>query len=317
VLLLTNPVSAGYTQNPISVYYCYGRREQQEQQQKQQQQQERQQDRRQQQQHEQQQHDRPRQLGDGATPLVAIAEVTNTPWGDRVRFVFRPEGDESPKALHVSPFMDMENTWWAPEGWLQGALGVGVLWVAGHQQRVSSGCVLHQGRHAATAGVYRIQRATAAVSWRGRGRAPGLAQRFQAGAHLLDPPSALLPHGNARHLRATPPGEGLKLSVVVTHPRLGQYFDAHLIAKRCSGPHATALNEAAGWGSLLRWVRKHIATPAWPGRSAAGRKARRRRALLLWGASAEGRSKPLANAPGPQPEPGPGCSASDLCARHS
>ncbi len=24
VLLLTNPISAGYTQNPISVYYCHG-----------------------------------------------------------------------------------------------------------------------------------------------------------------------------------------------------------------------------------------------------------------------------------------------------
>ena len=25
VLLLTNPVAAGYTQNPISVYYCYAK----------------------------------------------------------------------------------------------------------------------------------------------------------------------------------------------------------------------------------------------------------------------------------------------------
>lgn len=58
---------------------------------------------------------------------------------------------------------------------------------------------------------------------------------------------------NTWHLKATPPGEGLKLSVVVTHPRLGQYFDAHLIAKRCTGPGARELNEHAGLGSLLRY----------------------------------------------------------------
>jgi DUF1365 family protein len=38
-------------------------------------------------------------------------QVTNTPWGERVSFVFNPAGDVSPKALHVSPFMDMDNTW--------------------------------------------------------------------------------------------------------------------------------------------------------------------------------------------------------------
>jgi DUF1365 family protein len=43
-------------------------------------------------------------------------KVTNTPWGERVTFAFAPAGDVSPKALHVSPFMDMANTWCAGLG---------------------------------------------------------------------------------------------------------------------------------------------------------------------------------------------------------
>lgn len=45
--------------------------------------------------------------------VMCCVQVTNTPWGERVSFVFNPAGDTSPKALHVSPFMDMDNTWWA------------------------------------------------------------------------------------------------------------------------------------------------------------------------------------------------------------
>ncbi|CAL8469053.1 g8594 [Coccomyxa elongata] len=73
VLLLTTPVSAGYTQNPISVYYCNG--------------------------------------GSDGRLRQCIAEVTNTPWGERVTFLFRPEGQDVPKAMHVSPLMDMKSTW--------------------------------------------------------------------------------------------------------------------------------------------------------------------------------------------------------------
>ncbi|BDA45180.1 hypothetical protein COCOBI_06-6630 [Coccomyxa sp. Obi] len=73
VLLLTTPVSAGYTQNPISVYYCKG--------------------------------------GSDGRLQQCIAEVTNTPWGERVTFLFRPEGQDVPKAMHVSPLMDMKSTW--------------------------------------------------------------------------------------------------------------------------------------------------------------------------------------------------------------
>ena len=40
-----------------------------------------------------------------------IAEVTNTPWGDRVAFPFAPAGDLTPKALHVSPLQDMLSHW--------------------------------------------------------------------------------------------------------------------------------------------------------------------------------------------------------------
>jgi DUF1365 family protein len=44
--------------------------------------------------------------------VVLLVQVTNTPWGERVTFAFNPAGDTSPKALHVSPFMDMDNVWW-------------------------------------------------------------------------------------------------------------------------------------------------------------------------------------------------------------
>ncbi|KAJ7569114.1 hypothetical protein O6H91_01G141800 [Diphasiastrum complanatum] len=73
VYLLTVPSSFGYEQNPISLYYCYDH---------------------------------------GAeVPVKCIAEVTNTPWGERVTFVFDPKSDVIAKALHVSPFMDALGQW--------------------------------------------------------------------------------------------------------------------------------------------------------------------------------------------------------------
>lgn len=72
VKLLANPPTAGYTQNPIAVYYCYS---------------------------------------EAGSLEVCIAVVQNTPWGARVTFAFKPEGESIPKALHVSPFMDMKNMW--------------------------------------------------------------------------------------------------------------------------------------------------------------------------------------------------------------
>ena len=72
VRLLLLPASAGYEQNPIVVYYVED---------------------------------------EGGALRCCIAEVSNTPWGDRVRFAFAPAGDAVPKPMHVSPLMDMESTW--------------------------------------------------------------------------------------------------------------------------------------------------------------------------------------------------------------
>ncbi|GLJ53743.1 hypothetical protein SUGI_1146840 [Cryptomeria japonica] len=75
VYLLTMPTSVGYEQNPLSVYYCYD--------------------------------------VEGTIKFLrkCIAEVTNTPWGERVSFVFDPNSDLVAKPLHVSPFMDMLGNW--------------------------------------------------------------------------------------------------------------------------------------------------------------------------------------------------------------
>jgi len=81
VRLLTQPRTLGHCFNPVSFYYCF----------------------------------RP-----GGEHLAAIvAEVTNTPWGERHAYVL-PSGGDGPvldgdvaKALHVSPFMAMDQryTW--------------------------------------------------------------------------------------------------------------------------------------------------------------------------------------------------------------
>lgn len=50
-------------------------------------------------------------FGIEARQIMWCGQVTNTPWGDRVIFLFDPNGQLVPKSLHVSPFMDMRNTW--------------------------------------------------------------------------------------------------------------------------------------------------------------------------------------------------------------
>jgi DUF1365 family protein len=97
VWVLTTPPAAGYSQNPISVYYIWD-------------------------------DDGGKDGGSAAweggsggggpgrplparPPATALAVVTNTPWGARVAFAFDPRGDKVAKCLHVSPFMDMEATW--------------------------------------------------------------------------------------------------------------------------------------------------------------------------------------------------------------
>ncbi|CAB1184613.1 unnamed protein product [Spirodela intermedia] len=94
VLLLTIPPSVGYEQNPLSIYYCYdvvSRADSK---------------------HE-------AGAGDDGESMAStrpclrkcIAEVTNTPWGERASFVFDPRSDLVAKPLHVSPFMDMLGNW--------------------------------------------------------------------------------------------------------------------------------------------------------------------------------------------------------------
>ena len=94
VKLLTSPWTFGYVQNPISVYYVYDACEKKE---------------------------TPVTEGGTGETLETLgsgkdgsrfrlracaAEVTNTPWGERVVFDFDPRGQRVPKSLHVSPFMD-------------------------------------------------------------------------------------------------------------------------------------------------------------------------------------------------------------------
>jgi len=80
IRLLTNPRYFGYGFNPVSFYYCYGRA--------------------------------------GGDLEAIVAEVSNTPWGERHPYVLdlrRVEGStpgslrwQFGKAFHVSPFMPME-----------------------------------------------------------------------------------------------------------------------------------------------------------------------------------------------------------------
>jgi DUF1365 family protein len=77
VRLLTHVRSLGYVFNPVSFYYCFER--------------------------------------DGETLRAVVAEITNTPWGERHAYVI-PAGDDGAastfeKAFHVSPFYPMEQTY--------------------------------------------------------------------------------------------------------------------------------------------------------------------------------------------------------------
>jgi DUF1365 family protein len=73
VRLLAAPRSFGHCFNPIALYYCFDR--------------------------------------DEALRHV-VAEVTNTPWGERHAYVMPAGGsDDLQKALHVSPFMGMDHTY--------------------------------------------------------------------------------------------------------------------------------------------------------------------------------------------------------------
>lgn len=84
IRLLTHLRYCGYVFNPISLYYCFA--------------------------------------GDGCTLEAVVAEVTNTPWGERHAYVLPACSAErrgrwldfrTAKELHVSPFlgMDVEHAW--------------------------------------------------------------------------------------------------------------------------------------------------------------------------------------------------------------
>ena len=77
IRLLTNLRSFGHCFNPVSFYYCFA--------------------------------------PDGETLEAIVAEVTNTPWGERHAYVKAADerAGEFDKALHVSPFMPMDQryTW--------------------------------------------------------------------------------------------------------------------------------------------------------------------------------------------------------------
>ncbi len=70
IRLLTQVSTFGLSFNPVSFYYCLD--------------------------------------GDEQVQAV-VAEVTNTPWGERHAYVIRGTRDEMTKALHVSPFMAMDD----------------------------------------------------------------------------------------------------------------------------------------------------------------------------------------------------------------
>jgi len=71
IAVLTNPRTWGWSFNPISCYFCYSE--------------------------------------DGNEVSAMVAEVTNTPWGERHCYVMGGPGDHVlDKALHVSPFLPME-----------------------------------------------------------------------------------------------------------------------------------------------------------------------------------------------------------------
>lgn len=75
IRLLANLRTFGYLTNPIACYYCYSENEE---------------------------------------LLAVVAEVTNTPWGDRCHYVIPGVDTESKiehtfdKSMHVSPFMEMD-----------------------------------------------------------------------------------------------------------------------------------------------------------------------------------------------------------------
>lgn len=75
IRLLTHLRYFGHSFNPVSLYYCFA--------------------------------------ADGERLEATVAEVTNTPWGERHCYVVEPDAEREAidKRLHVSPFMGMDHTY--------------------------------------------------------------------------------------------------------------------------------------------------------------------------------------------------------------
>ncbi len=71
IRLLTMPRTYGRVFNPVSFFYCFA--------------------------------------ADGTEVEAVLADVSNTPWGERHAYVMEPTGGGSDKQFHVSPFMGMDH----------------------------------------------------------------------------------------------------------------------------------------------------------------------------------------------------------------
>ena len=88
IRLLTQLRSFGHCFNPVSFYFCFDRA--------------------------------------GEQVEAMVAEVTNTPWGERSAYVFSGREAQLEKALHVSPFMGMDHRYRLRAGTPGDRLGVHV-----------------------------------------------------------------------------------------------------------------------------------------------------------------------------------------------
>ena len=186
VRLLLMPSSAGYEQNPLCVYYCYDAHQMLQ---------------------------------------CCIAEVTNTPWGDVVRFAFDPKGDSVPKPMHVSPLQDMESRW------EMRASGVGL---GGAEAGIRTRKSPRRGR---------------AGDRNRKSPPPGDRKRKappRGGARDKTPPEDETPPSCPPRSCPLP---SLSLTIRCLHPELGDFFSASLSARRVSPPA-----DSVGWAAGLKRV---------------------------------------------------------------
>ncbi len=104
IMLLTMPAAFGFAMNPVSFYFA---------------------------------------LDDSGTPEAVLAEVNNTPWGERQCYLLDPRSS-SPmtpaigKAMHVSPFLPMELSYGWRLNWSSDRLGIVLNCLASDERPVLS-----------------------------------------------------------------------------------------------------------------------------------------------------------------------------------